>query len=143
MIYSLLSLNRSFLFVMKSQIIFRNFSNIRLRFLSLSVYSRCSAARERIEFKRSILLNLAQSNSCRFAVRAHFDFRKSLNFCKIASQSEHFTLHIKSLNFYNDVRFWITRRSIRRRTTNHNHKQKKRRSEERIYDAKDNNLKKT
>jgi hypothetical protein len=58
MIYSMLSLNRSFLLVMKSEIIFRDFSYIWLRFLSLSVYSRCSAARERIEFKRFILLNL-------------------------------------------------------------------------------------
>jgi hypothetical protein len=47
-----------------------------------------------------------------------------------------------SSNSCNDVRFWITRRSIKR-TTNHNHKQKERRSKERIFDAKDNNLKKT
>jgi hypothetical protein len=57
MIYSFES-HRSFLFVMKSEIIFRNFSYIWLRFLSLSIYSRCSAVRKRIEFKRFILLNL-------------------------------------------------------------------------------------
>ncbi len=161
MIYSLLSLNRSFLLVMKSKIIFRNFSYIWLRFLSLSVYYRCLVVREQIwsaddlfswiSFNQiRVVSQSEQSRSSqaleflqnRFAVKAIFDFCKSSYSCKIASQSKHFISLIKSLNLYNDVRFWITRKTIRRRTTNHNHKQKERRSEERISDAKNNNLKK-
>ncbi len=53
-----------------------------------------------------------QSNWCRFAVKATLDLRKSTNSFKFAFCSR------KSLNFYNDVRFWITRKSIKR-TTNY------------------------
>jgi hypothetical protein len=84
MIYSLLSLNRSFLFVMKSEIIFRNFSYIWLRFLSLSVYSRCLAARERI-WSADDLFFWISFNQIRVASQLEhsLDFRKSLNPCKI------------------------------------------------------------
>jgi hypothetical protein len=78
----LLNLNRSFLLVMKSEIIFRNFSHIWLRFLSLSIYSRCFAVRERIEFKRSILLNLVSIKFVSLRSKSTLDLRKSSNLCK-------------------------------------------------------------
>jgi hypothetical protein len=131
--FILLNLNRSFLLVMKSEIIFRDFSYIWLRFLSLSVYFRCSAVRERIDDKRSSLLNLVSIKFVSLRSQSNLDSRILLDLRILR----------KRWNSYNDVRFWITRRTIKRRTTNHNHKQKERRSEERISDAKNNNLKKT
>jgi hypothetical protein len=71
MIYSFES-HRSFLLVMKSEIIFRDFSYIWLRFLSLSVYSRCFAVRERIWSAGDLFLWI------------------SLNQIRVASQSEQF-----------------------------------------------------
>jgi hypothetical protein len=165
MIYSF-EPHRSFLSVMKSEIIFRDFPYIWLRFLPLSVYSRCPAARERIEFKRSILLNLvsikfvplrsqsnhitashqtlakllrSQSNPRSLQVIKPLQNRSAIRTTSIFAYDAR--ISHKSLNSYNDVRLWITE-SIRR-TTNNNHKQKERRSEERISHAKDNNLKKT
>jgi hypothetical protein len=174
MIYCLLSLNRSFLLVMKSEIIFQNFSYIWLRFLSLSIYSRCLAVRERIwstgdlffwisfnqirvapqseHFTPHTIPQAAELLQNRFAVRAS-SIRQVVILAKLlrsqsnlrSSQVIKFLqsriLFRKSLNFYNDIRFWITRRLIRR-TTNHNHKQKEQRSEERTSDAKNNDLKK-
>jgi hypothetical protein len=90
------------------------------------------AARERIGFKRSILLNLVSTKFVPPRSQGTPDPCKPPNPCKIPR---------KPLNPYNDVRFWTTG-SIRR-TTDHNHKQKERRSEERIFHAKDNNLKET
>jgi hypothetical protein len=70
------------LFVMKSEIIFRDFSYIWLRFLSLIVNPRCSAARERIEFRRSILLNLVSIKFVPLRSQSILDLRKSSNSCK-------------------------------------------------------------
>ncbi len=128
----LLNLNRSFLLVMKLEIIFRDFFYIWFRFLSLSIYSRCLQFESELNSNDLFFWISFQSNSCRFAVRAIFDFCKHQILAKSLRNS---------LNFYNDVRFWITK-SIRR-TTNHNHKQKERRFEERTFHAKNNNLKKT
>jgi hypothetical protein len=166
MIYSLLSLNRSFLFVMKSKIIFRDFLYIWLRFLPSSVLSRyqllekrvwlttafesrfqsnllflLSATRQRIEFKQSILLNLVSIKFVALRSQSTLQSRKSL-FLQICFVVRAFYSAYQALNIYNDVRFWITRRFIKR-TTNHYHKQKARKSEERISDAKNINLKKT
>jgi hypothetical protein len=152
MIYSLLSLNRSFLLVMKWEIIFRDFLTFDLDFY---LYQFILAA---LQFESELNSNdlffwiSFQSNSCRFAVKAILDFRKSSNSCRFAfyfrkhnksSNSCRFAFYLrKSLNFYNDVRFWITRKSIRKKT-NYNHEQKRRKSEEKTSDAKNNNLKKT
>jgi hypothetical protein len=70
MIYSLLSLNRSFLLVMKSEIIFRNFFYIWLRFLSLSIYFRCLQFESELNSNDLFFWISFQSNLCRFAVRA-------------------------------------------------------------------------
>jgi hypothetical protein len=79
MIYSF-EPHRSFLLVMKSEIIFRDFPYIWLRFLPLSIYSRCSAARERIEFKRSILLNLVSIKFVSLRSQSNLRFLQVIEF---------------------------------------------------------------
>jgi hypothetical protein len=108
-------------------------------FIILSVYSRCPAARERI-WSAGDLFFWISPNQIRAAPQSE---QSSIPASHQTLAISHFTPHIKPLNLYNGVRFWITRRTIRRRTTDHNHKQKERRSEEEISDAKNSNLKKT
>jgi hypothetical protein len=114
MIYSF-EPHRSFLLVMKSEIIFRDFPYIWLRFLPLSVYSRCLQSESELNSSDLFFWISFQSNSCRFAVRAIFilasrqilatpDFCKSPNSCKIAPQSEqsrspHISQAVKSLQW--------------------------------------------
>jgi hypothetical protein len=53
-------------------------------YLFISLLSLPRSPRTNLISRRSILLNLAQSNSCRFAVRALSDFCKSSNSCNLA-----------------------------------------------------------
>jgi hypothetical protein len=126
MIYSLLSLSRTFLFVMKSEIIFRDFSHIWFRFLSYQ--SILAVSQLESELNQTI-----------------YSFESRFDQIRIASQSEqsrssHTSQVVKLLKW----RQILNHSSIdQKKNTNHNHKQKERRCEERIYDAKNNNLKKT
>jgi hypothetical protein len=66
----------------------RFFSYIWLRFLPLSVYSRCLKSESELNSSDLFFWTSFQLNSCRSAVRAIFDSCKPSNPCKIASQSE-------------------------------------------------------
>jgi hypothetical protein len=89
MIYSFES-HRSFLFVMKSEIIFRDFFLYLIQiFIFINLLS-LFAARKRIEFKRFILLNLVSIKFVSLRSQSNLDsriFRKSLNFT-MTSNSE-------------------------------------------------------
>jgi hypothetical protein len=69
MIYSFES-HRSSLLVIESEIIFRDFSYIWLRFLPLSVYSRCLQLESELNSNDLFFWTSFQSNSCRLAVKA-------------------------------------------------------------------------
>jgi hypothetical protein len=63
----------------------KHFLHLTQIFIFINLLSLLCSSRTNLINRRFILLNLVQSNSCRFAVRAIFDSRKSLNLCNLRS----------------------------------------------------------